>query len=509
MRLICAVILVGLGLILPANAQQGTGPSPKPAPAGSETKVLRGGWYPWDPYQYREYRRGTSVLTGFDVEIERAIGRVLGVEVVLNDMAWQDHLEALAAGRADIAAGATFSAERAGYAYFSTPYRQETDVLVLRRGASAGYRFADVEQMLDEFAKRNFRLGVIAGFAYADPRINAFIADPAHAGQIVKVDDDVRNLQNLLDERIDGFIADRIVAATVAWRRQRSHEIEEYPLRFSTDIHFMLSRATQSAAMLERLNAAIDKIKQTGEFQQIADSYAIPILIHQTLDSTWFRALVFIGTVAFALSGVVLAYAGRYTLFGALLLASLPAVGGGVVRDLLVGRQPLGIVRDPTVLLTVFGTVVLGMAFFRVMALSHAQGVAQSLQKRKHLGTHIIEVCDALGLAAFLIVGVVVVLDTSAQPLWLWAPVSAAITATFGGMMRDLMRPDRDVASLRGELYPEIAVVWGLAFSLFLGWEAERLQPEEIWLGVIVTMAGAFLTRMAAVALGLKGWPYA
>ena len=40
-------------------------------------------------------------------------------------------------------------------------------------------------------------------------------------------------------------------------------------------------------------------------------------------------------------------------------------------------------------------------------------------------------------------------------------------------------------------------------------WEAERLRPEEIWLGVVLTIAGAFLTRMAAVAFGLKGWPYA
>jgi hypothetical protein len=35
--------------------------------------------------------------------------------------------------------------------------------------------------------------------------------------------------------------------------------------------------------------------------------------------------------------------------------------------------------------------------------------------------------------------------------------------------MRDLFRRDQDTASLRGELYPEIAVLWGLALSLFLG----------------------------------------
>jgi polar amino acid transport system substrate-binding protein len=71
--------------------------------------------------------------------------------------------------------------------------------------------------------------------------------------------------------------------------------------------------------------------------------------------------------------------------------------------------------------------------------------------------------------------------------------------------MRDLVRNDHD----KGELYPEIAVVWGLALSLFLGWEAGRLQAEEILLAVIVTIAGAFLTRLIAIIFGLKGWSYA
>jgi polar amino acid transport system substrate-binding protein len=506
-RLLSAVILISLGLFGSARAIEPTERSSAPAKSTSRTdpKILRGGWYPWDPYQYREYRGGTAVLTGFDVEIERVLARVLGVELILADISWEDHTAALERGSADIAAGATYSAERDRYAFFSKPYRQETDVLILRKGMSSHYSFTTVEQMLDEFDRVHFRLGVIAGYTYANEKLNQFISN---RDLIVRMDDDAQNLQNLLDGYIDGFFADRIVAATVAWRQQKSGEIEEHPIRFSIPIHFMLSRASQQPAMLARLNNAIDEIKRSGEFQRIADAYALPILIHQTLDSDWFRTLVLLGTVAFALSGVVIAYAGRYSVFGALVLASLPALGGGVVRDLLVQRQPLGIVRDPVGLLTVIGTVALGMAFFRLMSLAGAQNFAQSLQKRRHLGTHLIEVFDALGLASFIVAGVVAVLDTSAQPLWLWGPISAGITASFGGLMRDLVRDDRNIANLRGELYPEIAVAWGLAFSLFLAWEAERLEPEEIWLGVVVTIAGAFLMRMSAVILGLKGWSY-
>jgi uncharacterized membrane protein YeiH len=77
-----------------------------------------------------------------------------------------------------------------------------------------------------------------------------------------------------------------------------------------------------------------------------------------------------------------------------------------------------------------------------------------------------------------------------------------------GGLMRDLLRHDRVVANLRGELYPEIAAVWALAFAIFLEWEGARLQPEEFRLGVIVTILGVFLTRIVAIARGAKGWSY-
>src|SRR5262249_54336682 len=53
--------------------------------------------------------RGVPLLTGFDAEIERALARAMGVEILLPEIAWHDQLAALAAGAADIAAGATAS----------------------------------------------------------------------------------------------------------------------------------------------------------------------------------------------------------------------------------------------------------------------------------------------------------------------------------------------------------------------------------------------------------------
>src|SRR5499427_4167014 len=500
-RRLIAITLAWLLSAGGAAAQNPAPPNPDLPARASDPAHLRGGWYPWDPYQYRDYRRDIPILTGFDVEIERALGRIMSVEILLPEIAWEDHLAALSAGTADIAAGAMASEARSRYAYFSKPYRTETDVLILPRGTSGRYPFHTIEQMLDTFAKQKFRLGVVAGFMYADDRVNAFIADAAHKDQIVAVANDAQNLRNLLAGVTDGFLADRIAAATTAWRRHEGARIEEHPLRFSTDIHFMLSRAMQTPQMLARLNNAIDELRRTGELRRIADLYALPVLINQTLDAQWFRILAFLGIVVFA-------YEGQYTLFGALVLATLPAVGGGIVRDLLLQRDPLGIVQDPEALLIVFGTVLAGMLVIRVMSRLQSGMLTKQLQSRAHLGTRLIEVFDAIALAAFTVVGVVVVLDTKAQPLWLWGPIAAVLTASFGGLMRDLFRHDRVTATLRGELYPEIAAVWGLALALFLEWEGERLEPDEITLAVIVTILGVFLTRMVAIARGIKGWRY-
>jgi polar amino acid transport system substrate-binding protein len=501
---LAGLVWLSLTAMAAAQAPAAAPPDAPPRSVGN----LRGGWYPWDPYQYTDYRRGVPILTGFDVQIERALARIMNVEISLPPTAWEDHLAALAAGNADIAAGATFSEARSRYAYFSKPYRTETDVLILPRGAGGRYPFRTIDEMLDTFAKQKFRLGVVAGFVYADARVNTFIADADNKDGIVPAASDAQNLQNLLAGVIDGFLADRIAATTTAWRRGEGARIEEHPLRFSTDIHFMLSRASQTPQMLARLDAAIDQLKDSGEYTRIADFYALPVLINQTLDSEWFRILAFVGTVAFALSGVVIAYGGDYTIFGAMILASLPAVGGGVVRDVLLQREPLAIVRNPGALLTVFGTVLIGFVVIRGLELVRPGLLSKYVESHGSLATRLIELFDAVGLAAFTVVGVVVALDTAAQPLWLWGPIAAAITGSFGGLMRDIIRNDRVVTNLRGKLYPELAAVWGLALALFLQWEGERLEPEEIRLGVIVTILGVFASRMIAIARGAKGWRF-
>jgi polar amino acid transport system substrate-binding protein len=83
----------------------------------------------------------------------------MGVDLLLPEIAWDIHLAGLANGTRDIAAGATYSREREQYAYFSKPYRRETDVLIVLKGTSSKYSFNTPEQMLDLFRAIPTRCG--------------------------------------------------------------------------------------------------------------------------------------------------------------------------------------------------------------------------------------------------------------------------------------------------------------------------------------------------------------
>jgi hypothetical protein len=68
----------------------------------------------------------------------------------------------------------------------------------------------------------------------------------------------------------------------------------------------------------------------------------------------------------------------------------------------------------------------------------------------------------------FSVIGVIVAVESGASPLWLWGPLLAMLTGAGGGIMRDVIRADSNMPSLKGEFYAEVALIWGFLFSLFL-----------------------------------------
>ncbi|MEM9685087.1 MAG: TRIC cation channel family protein, partial [Pseudomonadota bacterium] len=382
---------------------------------------------------------------------------------------------------------------------------------VMPRGGGSKLPASTVRELVDQIKETGFRLGVEAGAAYPSPDIEKFLADPANRQQIVDLREQ-EQLPALLNGRIDGFLAERVVAAFNIEELKVENEVEEHPVKVDGKIHLMFSKASVPPEVVADFNRAIEQVQQDRTYRQLNEKYTFPIIVRLTLASDWFFIVDILGTMAFALSGLLLAFRFNYDIFGALVLASLPAVGGGVVRDLITNRGTLAVLSSPIYIEVVLFLVVGGFVVIRIgMAIrkSRLGSVAAGLleRRRRHIETSI-QVFDAIGLAAFTVTGVVVAVATQSRPLWLWGPILAAITAAGGGILRDVVRSEPEISVLKGELYPEIALVWGLFLSLFMIWQSWHLNSHEIAVGVAITFFGAFLTRIATIYFGFRSFRF-
>ncbi len=491
--------LIGILLALIVNG--------KAAVEGSKERLLCG-WYLWDPYQYLQEGAGFEKLTGLDVELVKAIADKAGYMVVYEHVNWQQHIKDLKGGNRDLAAGASYSQERAEFTHYSIPYRKEENAFYVRRGDAHIYSaFAsDIQRFLEYVKEENLKVGVIPGFVYAHPALNEFIRHPDNAKYIVESEDDFKNLQLLLEGKIDGFLADRIVASTAIWRMKVTERIEEVFLNISVPIHLMFSKKNIDEETVKKFNVAIQAIKDSGEYGKIVNDYLFPVLLLQTIERPWFLIIDIIGTIAFAISGLILAYHQKNSVIGAFVMAALPSVGGGVLRDLLVNRPQLGIMLTPMYLFLILATVTIAYLFIRFRSYYISIFPYNTYRKKLSANTvnRIVDICDALGLAAFTITGVIIAVSSKLEPLWLWGPLLASITGAGGGILRDILRSDRQIKALQGEFYAEVSAAWGGALSLFLIWQRNRISPEEIFWAIICVLILTFLTRLLVIIFDIK-----
>ncbi|BBI99489.1 membrane protein [Ferrigenium kumadai] len=108
-------------------------------------------------------------------------------------------------------------------------------------------------------------------------------------------------------------------------------------------------------------------------------------------------------------------------LFGVVVIAVISGIGGGTVRDLLLGRLPVYWVHDP--IYVVVGMVAGTLTFF--------------LSRRIRLPKNFFLVPDAIGLALFTVIGTSVALQLGVP--WLIAALMGVITGVFGGVIRDIL----------------------------------------------------------------------
>jgi len=159
-------------------------------------------------------------------------------------------------------------------------------------------------------------------------------------------------------------------------------------------------------------------------------------------------------TIAIAAEAMTAALAaGRRKMdwFGVCVLAALTALGGGTIRDALLGHYPISWVRDPNLLLIVLGAALLTIVVARFM---------DTLRWPFLL-------LDAVGLVVFTIVGCDVALGMGEPPVVVI--VAGLITGIAGGVIRDVLCNDIPLV-FSGQLYATVSIVTGVIYYLGLTW---------------------------------------
>lgn len=462
------------------------------------------GWYHWDPYQYLD---GTGRLTGLDFALVNEIFDASGIKVNYDKNAkdnWAKNQADVLSHQKDLTAGAFKTPARSEKYLISKPYRYEWNSLYIRTNDAAYFTATSVSELL-KLINEGHKLGVIKGYSYTSPELNAFIKEHLKKGDsfIVPSTTEEGNFNNLYENKVSIVAADRLVGARIMWKnKKRGGQISELPVTLpALPIHLLIHKSddkTVNAKMekvLAAFNNGIEELTASGAIQKTIGNYLFPVLMNITVQRDWFYMIDIVGAIFFAIAGLLIARDNRYDLFGVFIMTALLTTGGGLMRDIFVGRDPV-IIRYPEYMMIVVCVTVVGFFLCRLhdSLQNNYSGYKTFAYKHQTGWLFVRHLIEAMALGAYTVIGVGVAVEAELAPLWLWGPILGCLTSCGGGILANALRQGEEIKAMKGGLDPECSLFWGAVFSWVLIWQADRLNPTEVLFGVILTIAGTTAT---------------
>ena len=181
------------------------------------------------------------------------------------------------------------------------------------------------------------------------------------------------------------------------------------------------------------------------------------------------------GTAVFAFSGVLVAGRLRMDAIGVIVLAAVTAIGGGTIRDLLIGASPIFWIQDPTYLWVILAAAAVGMWLARVP---------------RRLPWYALPVADAFGLALFVVIGAkkALLFGTSGMV----AVVMGVITGVAGGLIRDVLAREIPMV-LQKEIYATACIFGGVLYTTSVALELAHIPA------MLISMLGVLAVRIPAI----------
>lgn len=195
------------------------------------------------------------------------------------------------------------------------------------------------------------------------------------------------------------------------------------------------------------------------------------------------QILTLLATITLAISGVLQAARSEMDFFGALVLACVCALGGGSLRDLLIGSTPVFWTVDLSYIATILPTT--AIAIIVVHYIPTGKGIRQN----------ILDVADAIGLGLFAILGAEKTLQLGfAEPV---AVMMGVITGVAGGMIRDILSQSVPIVMRSGEVYASAAIVGTVVYTVL------RLFIDET-IAMLLSMAMIVFIRLLTLHWNLN-----
>jgi len=159
-----------------------------------------------------------------------------------------------------------------------------------------------------------------------------------------------------------------------------------------------------------------------------------------------------LGTASFAISGALAALNKRLDVFGVLVLTFATAVGGGTVRDIMIGNTPVAWMKDQQAISVVFVSYLVALLFHRYLL---------------HL-PRVLAIFDAVGLGFATVVGLQRGIEAGLMPSVCVA--LGMVTGCFGGVLRDVLLNEIPLV-FRKDIYASACLLGGVLYFVLAAWD--------------------------------------
>jgi uncharacterized membrane protein YeiH len=192
-----------------------------------------------------------------------------------------------------------------------------------------------------------------------------------------------------------------------------------------------------------------------------------------------FDFLDLLGTAAFAISGALFAIKKRMDTLGVLSIAFVTAVGGGTLRDILIGAESITWMKDLHYIYVIIASVILAIVF------------------RKKIGylSKSLFLFDSIGLGIFTIIGTEIGLQNDFHPMICVA--LGMITATFGGVIRDTLSNEIPLI-FQKEIYATACIIGAVTYLIL-----NKFKIDQDLIHILTTVM-VIVVRIVAVKFKLK-----